>query len=188
MQKSELDRAAAMTTDALLSVLEKEAPNKLQKVSTEIKTLSGSIEKRRAAMAVNHSLLLKALLDEVGHDKTVELGRETLFKVGVLLGEESRRRLGVGDSIEDLFTAARVMYSVLGIRFTVEEEGGDHRIEVHRCELSEHYNELTCAVLSAVDEGVFRGLNPSASLSFERKITSGFPTCMAYIRIASGGA
>jgi hypothetical protein len=188
VQKSQVDRVSDMTTDALRSVLEEEAPSELQKVSTEIKTPSGSIEERRASMAANHSLLLKALLDGVGRDKAVELGRETLFKVGVSLGEESRRRLGVGSSIEDLLTAARVMYSVLGISFTVKEEGGDHRIEVHRCALSEHYNELTCTVLSAVDEGVFRGLNPRASMSFERKITSGFPTCMAYVRIASGGA
>jgi hypothetical protein len=180
VQKSEVDRVAATTTDALRSVLEEEAPSELQKVSTEIKTPSGSIEKRRAVMAANHSLLLKALSDGVG--------REALYKVGVSLGEDSRRRLGVGDSVEDLLTAARVMYSVLGISFTVKEEGGDNHMEVYRCALSEHYNELTCTVLSAVDEGVFRGLNPRASMSFERRITSGFPTCMACIRIASGEA
>jgi hypothetical protein len=188
VQKSEVDRVAATTTDALRSVLEEEAPSELQKVSTEIKTPSGSIEKRRAVMAANHSLLLKALSDGVGRDRAVELGREALYKVGVSLGEDSRRRLGVGDSVEDLLTAARVMYSVLGISFTVKEEGGDNHMEVYRCALSEHYNELTCTVLSAVDEGVFRGLNPRASMSFERRITSGFPTCMACIRIASGEA
>jgi hypothetical protein len=188
VQKSEVDRVAATTTDALRSVLEQVAPSELQKVTKQIKTPSGSIEERRAVMAANHCLLLKALSDGVGHDRAVELGRETLFKVGVSLGEESRRRLGVGDSVKDLLTAARVMYGVLGIRFTVKEEGGDHHMEVHRCELSEHYSELTCTVLSAVDEGVFRGLNPRASMSFERRITSGFPTCMACIRITSGGA
>jgi len=188
MQKSEFDRAAAMTTDALRSLLEQVAPSELQKVSMQIKTPSGSIEKRRAVMAANHRLLLKALYDGVGHDRAVELGRETLFKVGVSLGEESRKRLGVGDSVKDLMMAARVMYGVLGIRFTFKEEGGDHQMEVHWCALSEHYTELTCTVLSAVDEGVFRGLNPRASMSFERKITSGFPTCTACIRIAPGGA
>ena len=187
VQKSEVDRVAAMTTDSLRSVLEEEAPSELQKVSTEIKTPSGSIERRRAVMAANHSLLLKALSDGVGRDRAVELGREALFNVGVSLGEDSRRRLGVGDSVEDLLTAARLMYGVLGISFTVKEECGDHHMEVHRCALSEHYSELTCTVLSAVDEGVFRGLNPRASMSFERRITSGFPTCTACIRIAPGG-
>jgi hypothetical protein len=188
VQKSEVDRVAATTTDALRSVLEQVAPRELQKISMQIKASTGSIEKRRAVMAANHSLLLKALSDGVGHDRAVELGRETLFKVGISLGEESRKRLGVGDSTEDLLMAARVMYSVLGISLTVKEEGGDHRIEVHRCALSEHYSELTCTVLSAVDEGVVRGLNSRASMSFERRITSGFPTCKARIRIASGGA
>jgi hypothetical protein len=187
MQKSEVDRVAAMTTDALSSLLEEEASSELQKVSMQIKTPSGSIEKRRAVMAANHRLLLKALSDGVGHDKAVEVGREALFKVGVSIGEDSRKRLGVGDNIEDLLMAARVMYGVLGISFTVKEEGGDHRIEVHRCALSKHYTELTCKVMSTVDEGVVRGLNPRASMSFERKITSGFPTCTACIRIAPGG-
>jgi len=83
--------------------------------------------------------------------------------------------------------AARAMYRVLGIRFTFSGEGGEHRIEIQRCALSKHYSEFTCTVLSAIDEGVVRGLNPKASMSFKRKITSGYPTCMAHITITSGG-
>ena len=188
IQKSEVDKVAATTTNALHSLLEQHAPSELQKVSTKIKTPSGSIENRRAVMAANHRLLLEALSNGVGHNNTVEMGRETLYKIGVSLGEESRRLLGVSDSVEDLLTAARLMYRVLGISFTVKEERDDYHMEFHRCALSEHYNELTCAVLSAVDEGVFKGLNPRASMSFKRRMTSGFPTCTAYIRIASGGA
>ena len=186
--KGELEKVATTTTDALRSLLEEVAPNELQRVSMEIKTPTGSIEERRAVMATNHRLLVKALSDGIGHDRAVEVGREALFKVGVRLGEESRRRLGVGDSVEDLLMAARVMYNVLGIRFTFSGEGGGHRVEMQRCALSEHYSELTCTVLSAIDEGVVRGLNPRASMSFERKITSGFPTCTAYVTITSGGA
>jgi len=186
--KGEVDRVAATTTDALRSLLKELAPGELEKVFKEIKTPSGSIEERRAVMAANHSLLLKALSDGIGHDRAVEVGRETLYKVGVSIGEESRKRLGVGDSVEDLFTAARVMYSVLGIRFTVNREGGDYRIEVYRCPLSKQYSEFTCTVTSAIDEGVFKGLNPKASMSFKRKITSGFPTCTANVTISSGGA
>jgi hypothetical protein len=126
--KGELEKVATMTTNALCSLLEEVATNELQKVSTAIKTPTGSIEERRAVMATNHSLLLKALSDGIGHDRAVEVGRETLFKVGVRLGKESRKRLGVDDSVEDLLMAARVMYHVLGIRFTFNGEGGDHRI------------------------------------------------------------
>ena len=186
--KDEIDKIATTTTDALRSLLEEEAPGELQRVSMEIKTLSGSIEERRAVMAANHSVLLEALSDGIGRDRAVEVGREALFEVGVRLGEESRRRLGVGDSVEDLLAAARVMYGVLGIRFTVKEEGGEYLIEVYRCPLSKRYSEFTCTVTSAIDEGVFRGLNPRASMSFKRKITSGFPTCMAYVAFSSGGA
>jgi hypothetical protein len=186
--KGELEKVAATTTDALRSLLEEVAPDELQKVSMEIKPPTGSIEERRAVMATNHSLLVKALSDGIGHDRAVEVGREALFKVGVRLGKESRKRLGVGDSVEALLMAARVMYSVLGIRFTFSGEGGEHCIEMQRCALSEHYSELTCTVLSAIDEGVVRGLNPRASMSFKRKITSGFPTCTAYVTITPGGA
>ena len=187
MLKGELDRVAAQTTDALRSLLDEVAPDELRKVSKEIKAPSGSVEERRAAMASNHNVLLKALIDGVGRDRAVEVGREALFRVGVRLGEESRKRLGVGNSIKDLVMAAKVLYRVLGIGFTVHGRGGEYRIEVHRCALSAHYSELTCAVLSAVDEGVVRGLNPLASMRFERKITSGFPTCLASVRISSGG-
>jgi hypothetical protein len=186
--KGELEKVATTTTDALRSLLEKVAPNELQSVSMEIKAPTGSIEERRAVMATNHNLLVKSLSNGIGHDRAVEVGREVLFKVGVRLGKESRERLGVGESVEALLMAARVMYSVLGIRFTFSGEGGEYRIEIQRCALSEHYSELTCTVLSAIDEGVVRGLNPKASMSFKRKITSGFPTCTAYIAITSGGA
>ena len=186
--KGELDRVAAQTTEALFSLLEEEAPGELKRVSTEIKTPSGSIEERRAVMAANHSVLLKALSDGIGRDRAVEVGREALFEIGVRLGEESRRRLGVGDSVEDLLMAAHVMYSVLGIRFTVNEKSGEYLIEVYRCPLSKQYSDFTCTITSAIDEGVFKGLNPRASMNFKRKMTSGFPTCMAYVTISSGGA
>jgi hypothetical protein len=183
--KSELERVATTTTDALHSILEIEAPNKLQEVSRKIKTLSGSIEKCRAVMAANHHLLLNALSDEIGHDRAVKVGRNALFKVGIIIGEESGKRLGVGESIKDLLMAARLMYRILGISFTVKEEGGYYYMKFHRCALSDHYSELTCAVMSAIDEGVIRGLNPRASMNFERKITSGFSTCLACVRITS---
>lgn len=185
--KGELDRVSAQTTDALRSLLDDVAPDELGKVSEEIKVPSGSVDERRAAMVSNHNVLLKALIHGVGRDKAVEVGRKTLFRVGVRMGEETRKRLGVGNSINDIVMAAKVLYRVLGIGFIVHGGGGEYRIEVHRCALSAHYSEQTCAVLSAVDEGVVRGLNPLASMRFESKITSGFPTCLASVRIVSGG-
>jgi hypothetical protein len=182
--KSELERVATTTTDALLSILEEEAPSQHQRISQQTKTLSGSIEKYRAVMAANHSLLLKALSDEIGHDRAVEMGRDALFKVGLTIGEESGKRLGVGEGIKELFMAARVMYNILGIEFSIKEEGY-HYMEFHRCSLSDHYSELTCTVMSAIDEGVIRGLNPRASMSFKRRITSGFSTCLACVKITS---
>jgi hypothetical protein len=182
--KSELERVAITTTNALQSILKEVAPSQHQRISMQTKTLSGSIEEYRAVMAANHSLLLKALSDEIGYDRTVEMGRNALFKVGLTIGEESGKRLGVGESIKELFMAARVMYNILGIEFSIKEEEY-HYMEFHRCSLSDHYSELTCTVMSAIDEGVIRGLNPRASMSFKRRITSGFSTCLAYVKITA---
>ena len=85
---------------------------------------------------------------------------------------------------------ARHTYSSDGpylIRFTVNEKSGEYLIEVYRCPLSKQYSDFTCTITSAIDEGVFKGLNPRASMNFKRKKTSGFPTCMAYVTISSGG-
>ncbi|MCX6649029.1 MAG: L-2-amino-thiazoline-4-carboxylic acid hydrolase [Candidatus Bathyarchaeota archaeon] len=143
----------------------------------------GSINERRAAMASNHNALVKALIDGIGEDKAVEIGRAALFKVGQDLGEEARIRFSVGDSLEDLILAARVMYKVLGIDFDVHGGGKELTIEIDRCALSETYSEITCMVTSAADEGVVRGLNPSVRMRFETRITSGYPTCVARIKI-----
>jgi len=186
--KNELDRVSAQTTEALCSLLDEKAPAELEEVSRRIKPLSGSIEERRAAMATNHSTLVEALSKVIGYDRAVDAGRESLFRVGVRLGEESRIRLGVGESIGDLLLAARVLYRVLGISFDAHWSGDGLQVVVDRCALSGHYSELACIVMSAVDEGAVRGLNPLISMRFERRITSGFPTCVARVNVQAGGS
>lgn len=176
---------SSKTNDALFSILEELAPDELQKVSTRIKPPSGSIEEFRATMASNHNILLNELINSIGQEKAVEVSRETLYNVGKLLGEETRYNLGLDESLEDLVMAAKLLYKVLGISFTLErEEDGTQYIEIHRCTLSKRYSELTCTVLSAVDEGVVGGLNPQAKMWFERRITSGFSTCIARVIIS----
>ena len=184
--RSELDRIAAQTTEALCSLLREKAPNDHEEVSSKIRPLSGSIEERRAVMASNHRVLVEALSNGIGFDGAVDVGREALFMVGVRLGEESRVRLGVGDSIRDLLLAARVLYRVLEISFTAERDGQRIRIVVERCALSCYYSELACIVLSAVDEGVVRGLNPNVAMRFEKRKTAGSPTCVARVNTQAG--
>ncbi len=185
--KSELDRIAAQTTEALCSLLGEKAPYDLDDAVSKIRPLSGSIEERRAVMASNHHILVEALSNRVGFDEAVDVGRAALFEVGVRLGEDSRMRLGVGDSSRDLLLAAKILYRVLGISFTAHGDSKELEIVVERCALARHYSELTCIVLSAVDEGVVRGLNPVLAMRFEKRMTAGPPTCVARVNNQAGG-
>jgi hypothetical protein len=113
-----------------------------------------------------------------------------MFNEGLSLGTKFKRILGVGDSIDDLFTAARILYSVLGIKFSIkeiEEEDEKEKITmvVSHCTLAEYYTPDTCRVLSAADEGVVQGLNPTVNIKFTERITEGRFECLAPIKIES---
>jgi predicted ArsR family transcriptional regulator len=95
------------------------------------------------------------------------------------LGKEARAKLGVRDDPRDLEKAARMMYRVLGIEFTMSFGGGKGEMRVHRCALARNYDAGTCAVLCATDEGVVRGLSDHAQLKFTQHLTSGRPECVA---------
>jgi len=153
----------------------------------EVSPLSGGIDERRAVMAKNHNLLVNALAKEIGVVEAVKKGRDALFKMGLSIGEDVRFRLGVRDSVEDLILAARILYKVLGISFVVRERKDNAlEIEIDRCALSQYYSELTCEVLSAADEGVVMGLNSKIRMEFKRRMTAGFPSCIACVSCVKG--
>jgi len=186
--KGELGRVSQLTTDALVSVLQRAAPASVSAVSQSLRPLAGSVEECRAAMALNHNRVVDALVDAVGEEYAITLGRRALYSAGLNIGEESRTRLGVGNGMEDLIMAAQVLYRVLGITFIVREGDNGLMMVVQRCALSKWYSERTCKVLSAADEGVIRGLNHRVGMKFEQMITSGCPACLARIWLESGGA
>jgi len=186
--RSELERVSQLTTNALISLLSGTAPVSTPSVTPALRPLVGSIDDCRAAMASNHNLLVDSLIDVVGERDAISLGRRALYSIGLSIGEETRTRLGVGDGMEDLIIAARVLYRVLGITFLVRASNDEFVMVVQRCALSNWYSERTCKVLSATDEGVIRGLNPRVGMRFGQTITSGCPTCLARIWVESGGA
>ena len=107
-----------------------------------------------------------------------------MFQEGLFLGGKFRKMLGVGNSTDELITAAKILYEVLGIDFTIEETGINEMImRVNHCSLAEYYTLETCQVLSAADEGVVQGLNPKMKMSFNKRITNGAPCCLASIRM-----
>ncbi len=179
--KKELDNVAKNTIDGLNSVMEKYTPWKMEKIIKEDEVLTGTIEERRAIMAKAHNNRIKALIEELGYENAVQIARGAMFEVGYGLGQEARRKLGVGNDFKDLELAARILYKILGIEFKLENESGNVIMIVNRCALSKYYSSETCMILSATDEGMVRGLNGNMSMEFKERITEGASECIACI-------
>lgn len=192
--KKSLDDLADSTINGLEKVLneyyasESEA-KKLNESSTfhgSKTALKGNWEGKRREMAAAHNELVETLMKTIGPDKAISRGREAMFQEGLFLGRRFKKILGVGDGLEDLITAARIMYTVLGIDFVVGENGNDEMVMVvNHCSLADNYNSNTCRILSAADEGVVQGLNPNIQMRFVKRITQGHDHCLAYLKIKS---
>lgn len=189
----EIDRVAQVTTGCLDQLLEEYAPEKLraiqkgEKKEEENSLLKGSLQERRKTMAEAHNVRVEALIDALGCDDAVKIGRNALFKAGKLLGEEAKERLNVGESLQDLIRAARILYNVLGIEFQIKDsENGDTLMVVEKCSLATYYSPLTCRILSAADEGVVQGLNENIRMTFKERMTEGPAECLACITRTSG--
>ena len=186
--RRELDRVARVTTTALDALLAEHAPLSLERVRHEDAPRSGTLAQRRAAMGQAHDRRVAALVRALGREQAVALGRAALFAVGRQLGREVSARLRVGNSAADLLRAAHVLYNVLGIAFTVRwQEGRPAFLCVHRCALAAHYAAVTCAVLSATDEGVVQGLDPDVGMRFQECITAGAAQCLARLEFGIDG-
>jgi hypothetical protein len=177
--KKELDNVAINTIKGLNDILKKYAPEKMEEITD--KDLRGNLQERRATMTKAHNARVKALIEVLGRETAIRIGREVMFNVGCELGQEARQRLGVGNSFNDLETAARILYKILGIEFKIENKGGNIVMVVNRCDLSKYYSPEACMVLSAADEGVVRGLNENMNMQFKERITDGSSECIACI-------
>ena len=176
--KRELDNVAMKTIEGLNDLLKQYVPGIV--INEEI--LRGILEERRSIMANAHNKRVKILIQELGHEKAVKIGRNVMFEVGYKLGQEARRKLGARNSFEDLELAARILYKVLGIEFKIENKDGNMIMVVNRCALSKYYSPESCMILSAADEGVVRGLNENMGMQFKERITEGAHECIACIR------
>lgn len=135
-------------------------------------------------MAITHNELVQTMINSMGRDKSIELGRKAMFKEGLSLGHKFRNILGVSNKVEDLIAASKILYKVLGIEFSVKEINNTNNdtemlMIVNRCTLSEYYTSDTCMILSAADEGVVQGLNPHIKMNFTERITEGAQCCLA---------
>jgi hypothetical protein len=179
--KKELDNVAKKTIKGLNNLLEEYASEKIETIIKKDEVLKGSIESRRSIMAMAHNKRVNILIQELGYEKAVEIGRIAMFEVGRNLGKEARRKLGVGDNFKDIETAAGILYRILGIEFKIENKNGNSVMVVNRCSLSKYYSGEACMILSAADEGVVRGLNEKLCMQFKERITKGAQKCVACI-------
>lgn len=175
--KRELDNVAMKTIGGLDDLLKQYVPGTV--INEEI--LGGNLEERRSIMANAHNKRVKILIQELGHEKAVKIGRNVMFEVGYKLGQEARRKLGARNSFEDLELAARILYKVLGIEFKIKNKDGNMIMVINRCSLSKYYSPESCMILSAADEGVVRGLNENMGMQFKERITEGAHECIACI-------
>ncbi|QAA76029.1 MAG: hypothetical protein BIP78_0261 [Candidatus Bipolaricaulis sibiricus] len=175
-----LDRVARVTNGALDELLLEHAPGEVARIWAGEGRLPRRMAARRAKLAQVHAQRVLALADALGEERAVELARARLFPVGVALGKDARRLLGVGNALDEVERAARVLYRTLGIAFRLDL-GPPVRLVVERCALAPHYGPVTCRALSAVDEGVLAGLNPYLRMSFADRLTDGRPACVAEI-------
>jgi hypothetical protein len=91
------------------------------------------------------------------------------------LGGRLRDRLKVR-SRADVMKAGRLIYRLLGIELRGTAAGD---IVIDRCSFGRTYGPETCALMSALDEGLFAGLSGGGSLEFSARITEGRPACRA---------
>jgi hypothetical protein len=178
--KRELNNVAMKTIKGLDGILKQYVPEKMRIVTKE-EILKGNMESRRSIMAKAHNKRVSILIKELGYEKAVKIGRSAMFEVGYKLGQEARRKLGVGNNFEDLELAARIIYKILGIEFKIENKDESMIMVVNRCALAKYYSPESCMVLSAADEGVVRGLNENMSMQFKERITDGAKECIACI-------
>jgi hypothetical protein len=153
----------------------------------EIAPSDKGLEELRDRMAQGHKERVAILIEALGKERAVEVARLALYRAGTQLGKEARRKLGVRDDPRDLEKAARVLYRVLGIEFTMSYCNGQGEMRVQRCALARKYDSSTCAVLCATDEGVVYGLSDMAQLKFIQHLTSGKADCLAEFKFDEEG-
>jgi predicted ArsR family transcriptional regulator len=186
--KKELDEVSILTVNALRLLVETHAPNVYAPKKEPFANAKTSQEKR-LAMSKEHIVLVTALVNALGEDEAVKVGRQALFEVGAKLGRETRDLLGIGHANhKDLVKAAKVLYRVLDIDAEVEWHGKDRAtLFVSRCSFAKEYSKVTCQILSAADEGAVSGLNPHMSMIFEHRMTEGCDKCSAKIEFDHEG-
>ena len=175
-----IDRITELTINCLNQLLKNNGINE-EKYYQEV-SMKGKISQRRQIMATAQNNRLKKLIETIGYQEASIISRKALYKVGLKLGNEARIQLNINDSLNDLTSAARILYQVLGIKFSITQKDKEIFLTIKKCALAEYYTLETCKIISAVDEGVIQGLNPNYNMNFTEWMTGDSCECQANIK------
>ena len=108
----------------------------------------------------------------------LDVVQQDLWRFADQMGRGLRRWLGIA-TLADAMVAAHAVYQALEIDLSGSPTG---EVVVNRCSFAAVYGPEVCAVMSALDAGLFAGLTGGRTLTFTRRITEGAPACLASLR------
>ncbi|MCD7735553.1 MAG: hypothetical protein LUI07_01060, partial [Lachnospiraceae bacterium] len=100
-----------------------------------------------------------------------------LYHMARHLGTQLRRGLKPENERECQAVIA-LLYRNIGIKI---QESSPGEFTVQKCYFSTFYTPEICAVISAIDQGIFAGIYKKGSLTFRERITEGRHTCKAFL-------
>lgn len=105
--------------------------------------------------------------------------KNNLYKNAYRLGQRIKKQLGLR-TFEDVMTASKFLYQILGIDFEGNQNG---EIIINKCHFSEFYSSEVCELISALDEGMLAGMSGGGKLTFYQRITEDKDCCKANFEI-----
>ncbi len=136
---------------------------------------------RVAGRSATERLKNYAVLTASGAERALRSGQDLmllhreLYQMAERLGSRVRRWTRPRDE-RDCATILEMLYRHLGITMREETPG---RFRVSACFFSATYTPEVCAVISAIDQGVFAGVCGGGTLEFRERITEGKEACRA---------
>ena len=102
----------------------------------------------------------------------------SLYANAYPLGRKLRRVLAV-DEMDEVLALGQRLYGAIGVDFHGDQDG---QVTVTDCYFRRYYSGPVCALISALDRGVFAGLSGGWQLEFSERLTEGASACRAWLR------
>ena len=96
---------------------------------------------------------------------------QNAFPLGAKLRKWTRTR-----SLGDVMELGQILYKAIGVKIEGDRQGN---VTVSQCYFSQFYSAQGCALISALDDGIFSGLSGGSGIMFSERITEGRTYCKA---------